>query len=84
MSKTIDPRSFGAAADGKYTLKVYVDGIDVGDSLKAKIVSGNTDEITPVGSRTEVVMDSESIIITMNTSRPANGLRQQPAEMTSN
>jgi len=60
---------FGAAYDGKYTLKVFVDGVDAGDGLKTKIVSGNTDDVTPAGSWTEVYVDDDNMTITMVTAK---------------
>ncbi|MDO4845558.1 MAG: S-layer homology domain-containing protein, partial [Oscillospiraceae bacterium] len=61
--------AFGAAADGKYTLVKVVDGVNVGDADKAKIVSGDTSEIAPVGSWTEIYVDDDAMTITMVTAK---------------
>ena len=62
---------FGAAIDNKYTLTAKVDGANHADlaGLQAKIVSGNTDNVTPVGSWTEVYVDDEAMTITMVTAK---------------
>ena len=46
--------------EGKYTLSVLVDGEEQGDALKAQIVSGNTDAVTPVGSENSASGNSHS------------------------
>ena len=51
--------------DTDYMLKVFVDGVNVGDSLKDKIVSGNAENVTPAGSTTEIYVDDETMTITM-------------------
>ncbi len=62
---------FGAAIDNKYTLIAKVDGANHANlaDLQAKIVSGNTDTVTPVGSWTEVYVDDDAMTITMVTAK---------------
>lgn len=61
--------AFGAAADGKYTLVKVVDGVNVGDADKALIVSGNTNNVAPTGSWTEIYVDDDAMTITMVTAK---------------
>ena len=72
--------------EGKYSLRHLVDGEEQGDALKAKLISGNTDAIAPVGSVTEAEVDEGTKTVTISTSKyyaaqieavhPAEGSRQ--------
>lgn len=62
---------FGTGA-GEYSLTVLVDGKKdetYSELFKTKIVSGNTEEITPVGSSTEVTCDPKTLTVTLSTTR---------------
>ena len=65
---------FGAAADNKYSLTVLVDGVNVPQSanpgtVQSNIVSGNTVDVTPNGSWTEIYVDDDTMTITMVTAK---------------
>ena len=58
--------------EGKYSLTVLVDGKKdaiYSDLFKEKIAAGNTEEITPVGSTTEVTCDPNTLTVTISTTR---------------